>query len=142
MSADAPVRKEYLSSDQEYIVYQFRILLDVLEEVKLGFAPRADLDAALENFVKFKLPTKYSAKLTPLPELQGKYRMPYEGEIVRVQQAYQSDDERKIRLGQIENEIRFNALLDSIEQIKKLLEDEGLMNVFASDQGESVGGPV
>lgn len=135
-------RTAYLASDSEYLVYQYRLLLDILEEVKLGFAPREDLDAAIDNFIRFKLPTAYAVKLPTRESIEAKYRDPFMGEVFKVNASFHSETERRGKRAQIENEIKFNAILDLMGELKKLLEKEGIMNTFAPFESEGVGGPV
>ncbi len=133
---------EILASDQAYLVHEYRVLLEVLENVKLGFTPRSDLDAAIDNYVRFKLPSKYLAKIPNRKDLEQKYRRPYLGQLESIKQRYDSEEDRQRETIKIENDVRFSAIVELLLLLKKLLEDEGVMNTFASGITESVGAPV
>lgn len=134
--------KEVLVSDRDFIVKSYRELVEILEAVRVGLSPREDLDTSLDSFIRFKLPEKYQSSIIIRKDLEGKYREPHLGEIASLKMKYQSQEERDKENTRIENDIKWNCALDQLEQIKRLLETELIMNNFVSTSSEKVSTPV
>jgi len=138
MSSESPPKPvEVLLTDQNYLVREYRIILQILEAVKLGFTPREDLDAAVDSFIEYKLPAKYRGRIASRIQLEDKYMKPHMGDFVFIEQHYHTQNDRRRERCKIENDIKWNAVLDNISQIKDLLETEKIMNVFDNRNKET-----
>ncbi len=137
-----PKPQNILISDKEFLVSHYRILLDILSAVKVGYVPRDELDSAIDSFIRFKLPKKFQTRISSSSAIDEKYRTPRIGELTVIGQRYQTDEQRNRESAKIENEIRFNIDLDILEEIKNLLEEEGIMNVFDTTRKSQAPAPV
>jgi hypothetical protein len=133
--------EEVLISDNLYLVKEYRTLLSILQDVRAGEAPVEDLEIALDTYVRFKLPKKFAAFITPKDVLEAKYRRQFASQITEIETKYQSEEKRQRELTKVFNEIKFNAMLDNIEELRDVLEQSGLMNNFAAMTGAGPGLP-
>jgi len=133
--------EEVLISDNLYLVKEYRTLLSILQDVRAGEAPVEDLEIALDTYVRFKLPKKFATFITPKDVLETKYRRQFASQITEIETKYQSEEKRQRELTKVFNEIKFNAMLDNIEELRDVLEQSGLMNNFAAMTGAGPGLP-
>ena len=133
--------EEVLISDNLYLVKEYRTLLSILQDVRAGEAPVEDLEIALDTYVRFKLPKKFATFITPKDVLEAKYRRQFASQITEIETKYQSEEKRQRELTKVFNEIKFNAMLDNIEELRDVLEQSGLMNNFAAMTGAGPGLP-
>ena len=135
-------RPEVLISDGQYLVREYRVMLQILEAVKLGFTPRADLDAAVDSFIEYKIPAKYKGRIISRVDLEDKYMKPHMGDFVLINQNFNTVNDRRRERSKIENDVKWNAVLDNLSQIKDLLESEKIMNLFDDRDKETISSPV
>jgi hypothetical protein len=135
-------KEEILITDAQYIIREYRILLNILEAVKLFAIPPIQIENALDVFIDYKLPSKYSSRLPDRAMLYSQFSERTRQEVRRINRKYDSDEDRAIAKKRLDNLVRIAVAERVISEIKKILEDEGIMNNFEPLVKEGLGAPL
>ena len=138
---DKDVYGLYLMTDAQFLAGEYRIILKLLQDLKIGYTTIIDLEAAIDTYIRFKLPKEYHQAIRDRSRLADQYRQAYWGEIQNIHNKYHRIEDRQRKLIQIETECKFKALLDILDDIKNVLEKAHIINEFEPIEIEPIAPP-